>query len=277
VKPLELLWEPDGQPAFALPQALAELYPGSLGFSGQTLYANFVQTIDGVVALPSLPQSNKLIADEDEADRFVMGLLRACADAVLVGSGTMQASRSSTWSADRAFPAAADAFADLRRRLGKTDRPEVAFLTASGRIDVEHPALEQGAVVLTTPGGAMTLAGRLPQASEAIVVNEGDLVDLRAAVQLLRARGHEQILSEGGPTVFGLLLEAGLVDELFLTVSPLLAGRSALSERLGLIEGVHFLPDTRIAGELAGVRRHGGHLFLRYQLSKTDSTRLSCR
>jgi riboflavin biosynthesis pyrimidine reductase len=267
VKPLELLWESGGQAAFELPDALAGLYPGSLGFSGPTLYVNFVETIDGVVALPSLPQSNKLIADDDEADRFVMGLLRACADAVLVGAGTMQASRSSTWSAARAFPAAADAFAELRRRLGKTGRPEVAFLTASGRIDVEHPALEQGAVVLTTPGGALTLAGRLPGASEAIVVNEGDLVDLRAAVELLHARGHEQILSEGGPTVFGLLLEAGLVDELFLTVSPLLAGRSALAERLGLVEGVQFLPETRLVGELGGVRRHGGHLFLRYRLS----------
>ena len=196
-----------------------------------------------------------------------MGLLRACADAVLVGAGTMQASRSATWSAERAYPPAADAFAELRVRLGKTARPEVAFLTASGRIDVEHPALEAGAVVLTTPGGAQTLEGRLPEASDVVVVNEGDLVDVRAAVELLRARGHEQILSEGGPTVLGLLLEAGVVDELFVTVSPLLAGRSPLSERLGLVEGVHFLPERRVAGELIGVRRHGGHLFLRYRLA----------
>jgi hypothetical protein len=52
-----------------------------------------------------------------------------------------------------------------------------------------------------------------------------------------------------------------------VTVSPLLAGRSSLSERLGLIEGLHFLPETRLAASLAGVRRHEGHLFLRYQLS----------
>jgi riboflavin biosynthesis pyrimidine reductase len=274
VKQLDLLWEPEGEPTYELPAALAELYPGSIGFAGPTLFANFVETVDGIVALPSLPQSNKLIADGSEADRLVMGLLRACADVVLVGAGTMQASRSATWSAEKAFPPAADAFAELRRRLGKTERPEVAFLTASGRIDVEHPALEAGALVLTTPGGAATLEGRLAEPSQAVVVNEGDLVDVRAAIDLLRARGHDQILSEGGPTVFGLLLEAGVVDELFVTVSPLLAGRSPLSARLGLIEGVHFLPDTRIAGRLAGVRRHGGHLFLRYRLSETDSPRL---
>jgi riboflavin biosynthesis pyrimidine reductase len=264
---VELLWEPEGLPAFDLPAELATLYPGSLGFEGPALFVNFVETIDGIVALPSLPQSNKLIADDSEADRFVMGLLRACADVVVVGAGTMQASRSATWSAERAFPQAAEACAELRRRLGKSERPEVAFLTASGRIDVEHPALETGAIVLTTPGGAQTLEGRLPESSEAIVVNEGDLVDVAVAVELLRARGHEQILSEGGPTVFGLLLEAGVVDELYVTMSPLLAGRSSLSERLGLIEGLHFLPETRLAASLAGVRRHEGHLFLRYQLS----------
>lgn len=267
MRPVELLWEPEGLPAYDLPDELAALYEGSLGFDGPALFVNFVETIDGIVALPSLPQSNKLIADDSEPDRFVMGLLRACADVVVVGAGTMQASRSSTWSAERAYPPAAEAFAELRRRLGKGERPEVAFLTASGRLDVEHPALEAGATVLTTPAGARALEGRLPGVSEAIVVNDGELVDLAAAVELLRSRGHEQILSEGGPTVFGLLLEAEVVDELFLTVSPLLAGRSPLSQRLGLIEGLHFLPDTRVAADLEGIRRHGEHLFLRYRVS----------
>ena len=50
-------------------------------------------------------------------------------------------------------------------------------------------------------------------------------------------------------------------------MSPLLAGRSPLSERLGLIEGLHFLPDRRLGARLAGVRRHDEHLFLRYRLS----------
>jgi riboflavin biosynthesis pyrimidine reductase len=265
VNPLELLWEPE-LPSFELPDELASVYPGSFGFGGPTLFVNFVETIDGIVALPSIPQSNKLVADESEPDRFVMGLLRAVADVVVVGAGTMQASRSSTWSAERAYPPAGDAFLELRRRLGKPPRPQVAFLTASGRIDIEHPALEAGALVLTTPGGALLLEGRLPEASEAVVVNEGDLVDLKQAVELLRSRGHELILSEGGPTVFGLLLEAGVVDELFVTVSPLLAGRSGISERLALVEGRDFLPDTRVAARLAGVRRHEHHLFLRYVL-----------
>jgi riboflavin biosynthesis pyrimidine reductase len=224
-----------------------------------------VRVADGVVALPAIPQSNKIVADESEADRFVMGLLRAVADCVVVGAGTMQASRSSTWAAEKAYPPAAHAFAELRRRLGKPARPEVVFLTASGRIDVEHPALAEGALVLTTPGGATTLEGRLPETSEALVVNDGELVDVAQAVALLHARGHEHILSEGGPTILGLLLEADVVDELFLTVSPLLAGRGGIGERLGLVEGTEFLPETRLAWDLNGVRKHGAHLFLRYR------------
>jgi hypothetical protein len=56
------------------------------------------------------------------------------------------------------------------------------------------------------------------------------------------------------------------VDELFLTVSPLLAGRSGLSERLGLVEAAELLPEHTEQARLLGVRRDGAHLFLRYGL-----------
>jgi riboflavin biosynthesis pyrimidine reductase len=94
-------------------------------------------------------------------------------------------------------------------------------------------------------------------------VNEGDLVDLGAAIGLLRDRGCEVVLSEAGPSMFGSLLASRLLDELFLTVSSVLAGRAATA-RLGLVEGVELVPQTRIAGRLRSVRTHGSHLFLRY-------------
>jgi len=72
---LELLYEAAGLPAFALPEALAERYPGSLGFPEEWLYVNFVETIDGVVAVPALPRSSRVIADENEDDLLVMALL----------------------------------------------------------------------------------------------------------------------------------------------------------------------------------------------------------
>ena len=66
-------------------------------------------------------------------------------------------------------------------------------------------------------------------------------------------------------SVLGSLVASGLVDELFLTVSPILAGRAA-TERFGLVEGVELVPQTRVAGRLRSVRTHGSHLFLRYGL-----------
>ena len=224
-----------------------------------------MQTIDGVVSIPEVARSNALIAGESEADRFVMGLLRASADVVLVGSGTMLASPEGTWLPERVYPPAADAFAELRRRRRRPEQPTVACVTAGGSFDPNHPALERHAVVLTTTDAAAGLRTKVPRSSEVIAVNDGDSVDLRLAVARLRERGHSAILSEGGPTLFGLLLASGLVDELFLTISPLVAGRGALP-RLSLVEGVELLPDATVVARLLSARRHEHHLFLRYGL-----------
>ena len=194
-----------------------------------------------------------------------MGLLRACADCVVVGSGTMLASPKGTWRADKAYPPAGDALLELRRRLGKPERPRVAVVTAGGSIDVTHPALAENAVVLTTEAAAPDLRASLP-GSEVVAVNAGDAVDAGAAVDALHERGHSLVLSEGGPTLFGALLAAGRLDELFLTVSPVLAGRAPGDVRLSLLEGLPLLPDVRAAAELRSIRRHDDHLFLRYGL-----------
>lgn len=217
--PLELLYESAGLPAFALPHELAALYPGTFGLPEDALYVNFVETIDGVVALPGVPRSNRVISDDSEADVFVMALLRACADAVLVGSGTARAHPNNKWTAEAAFPARASDFAELRAHLGMRPQPEI------------------------------------------VVPSRRD--DLASVIAELRARGCRRILCEGGPTLFGALLADKLVDEVFLTLSPLLAGRG-----LSLVEGVDLLPDVRVAGTLAGVRRHGSHLFLRYLFAR---------
>jgi riboflavin biosynthesis pyrimidine reductase len=104
----------------------------------------------------------------------------------------------------------------------------------------------------------------VPAATDVIAVNGGDWVDPAGAIAALRARGHRHVLSEGGPTLFASFIAAGQIDELFLTVSPLLAGRSG-EPRLSLAEGAELLPDVRIAGDLASIRRHGSHLFLQYR------------
>jgi len=264
--PLQLLDERPGLPQLDLPAELSRLYGGGLGFARPCVFANFVETIDGVVSMPDVERSNAIISDESEADRFVMGLLRAVADVVVVGTATMLASAKGTWRADRVYPPAADAFGELRRRLGKSEQPAVAVVTAGGSFDPTHPVLEAGAVVLTTERAAAGIRASVPSATDVVAVNEGDRVDPRGAVDALRARGHELVLSEGGPTLFTSFVTAGLVDELFLTVSPLLAGRAG-GPRLSLADGAELLPGMRVEGELESIRRHESHLFLRYRLT----------
>jgi riboflavin biosynthesis pyrimidine reductase len=257
---IELLWEEAGLSDRPLPEGLRSLYGGGLGFDGPRLFANFVETIDGVVAIPELEKSNALVADESDDDRFVMGLLRACADAVLIGAGTLLASPRGTWRPERVYPRAADGFVALREEWGMAERPAVAVVSTGASLDPNHPVLKE-AVLLTTAAGAEALGGVLP---DVVAVNDGDWVDLRAAVAVLRERGHERVLSEAGPHVFGSLLANALVDELFLTVSPVLAGRIVDARRFALVEGVELLPGVRRSLRLVSVRRGGNHLFLRY-------------
>lgn len=266
---LEVLYEPGALPAFDLPAGLASAYGGTLGFGEHRVYANFVSTIDGVVAIPSVRLSNKVIAGDNAADRFVMGLLRACADALVIGSGTLSASPRSVWTPAQAYPDEAAAFAELRRRIGRTGDPEVVVLSASGLVDHNHPAFEAGALIVTTTGGSARLASRLPAAAKVLPLGAGPELEAAAIVEALHARGHRLILSEGGPHAVGPFLASGLVDELFLTVSPLLAGRSVRDPRLALVEGVDLVSGGLPEARLLGVRRDGAHLFLRYQLMPT--------
>ena len=264
LEPFAVLNEEPGH-ELALPAELGRLYGGNLVLPECCIYANFVATIDGVVAIPSLPRSNELIGGGSDADRFVMGMLRAAADLVLIGSGTLRASPRGRWRPETVYPPAVDGFAALRRALGHDPRPRVAIVTAAGSIPSDHPVLHDGAIVLTTDSGAARLAGRLPDEAELAVLPGGAEVDVRAAVELLRRRGHRRILSEAGPHLFGSLVGADLVDELFLTVSPRLAGRLP-GGAYGLVEDTALLPKRTEEAVLRSVRLHGSHLFVQYAL-----------
>jgi len=272
-EPLQVLYEADNVTNGMLPEPLPSWYGGSLRFPTPRLVANFVSSLDGVVALPGLTQSNKLISAGNEADRFVMGLLRAFADVVLIGSGTLRGSPTTVWTAPHAYPPGGQAFGKLRQRQGQPAAPELAIMTGSGAIDVHHPGIQAGSVVLTTRQGASALGDRLPASCDLVVLPGTAQVDPTAAVNALTARGHQLILSEAGPTVFGALLDAGLVDELFYTLSPRLAGRSPRSPRPGLVEGAELLPAVRCDSRLASVRRHRDHLLLRYILDAETEAR----
>ncbi|MEU6331806.1 dihydrofolate reductase family protein [Streptomyces sp. NPDC047049] len=264
LEPLELLYEEAGQPRFGLPAKLGTAYGGDMGFTPPCVYANFVTSLDGVVALgPEYPSSGSAISGRASADRFVMGLLRACADAVLIGAGTLRATPGHQWTPDHVCPQAAPDFVELRRSLRRTTQPELVVVTASGDVPTEHPALQSGALVATTAEGARRLEGRLPPTCAILTaVSALRMSDVLAA---LHAQGHTTVLTEGGPHLIGHLLGEGLLDELFLTTSPVLAGRDGTS-RPGVVAGLELLPNRPTGADLISARRRDSYLFLRYRL-----------
>jgi len=251
-----------------LPAALLEPYGGGLGLPASSVYANFVTSVDGIVAIGDIPASSMVIGGRDEGDRFVMALLRAAADVVLVGAETFREHRG-PWAARATSPGAAEAFAELRRDEGRAADPTLAVVTASGRIEPKEGKARQDTLALTTRGGAKALERSSGGVTDLVVVGDGETLDGAGIVGALRARGFERILTEGGPTLMARLLDARVVEELFLSVSPVLAGGGRPpGERSTLSPGLELLPDRRVPGSLRSVKRRNSYLFLRFGLGE---------
>lgn len=265
----DVLVEEVGLPTLPLSAELTRIYGGELAFADECVYANFVATIDGVVAIPSVPSSNTLIAGDSDPDRFLMGLLRAVADAVLIGAGVLRTSPNGTWRAEKIYPPAADGYAELRVSLDLPDAPEIAILTGSGSIDPAHPVLAGRAIVLTSDDGAERLTGKVPDTATILSLGSETRFDGAKVADALRTRGHSRILCEAGPHTFGSLLAAGEVDELFLTTSPFLAGASGEGGRFRLVEDADLLPLVECRP--LAVRRHERHLFTRYAIGARET------
>jgi riboflavin biosynthesis pyrimidine reductase len=247
-----------------MPPDLTEIY-GGLGFADRVLYSNFVTSLDGVVTLGSEPSAGSTISGRNQADRFLMGLLRACADAVLLGAGTLRATPRHHWTPEHIYPALAASFARLRANLGRAESPRLVVFTSSGDIELSHPAVIAGATIVTTEAGARALHGRLPDSCDVLAIGESGEVGMVRAVSELRSRGYEVLLTEGGPHLMGELFERDLLDEAFITISPLVAGRDE-EARLGMVAGAELLPARQLWSKLLSARRSGDFLFLRYGL-----------
>ena len=169
--PLKAVWTLDRGKAFPLPAGLARLY-GRFSLpeagAGPCIFSNFVATLDGVVSLHTRGHANgQDISGCNEQDRLVMGLLRAVADVVVVGAGTLAADRQHVWTPEMICPALASDFGRLRKALGKSGPPLNVIVSGSGSLDLRLPVFSSGAVqvmVITSSAGAKRLAAQpLPQ------------------------------------------------------------------------------------------------------------------
>jgi riboflavin biosynthesis pyrimidine reductase len=200
---------------------------------------------------------------------MVMGLLRAVADAVVVGAGTLRSVPKHLWTAAHIYPALAAAYQSLRTALGKPEPPLNVVVTASGELDLERPVFQSGKVptlIATTTDGAQRLHGRaLPPSVQLADLQSSGPLSARAIVQAVGGiRPTEIVLVEGGPRLMGDFFAEQCLDELFLTLAPQVAGRDAARDRPGLVAGHTFAPERPLWGTLVSVKRAGSHLFLRY-------------
>lgn len=186
------------------------------------------------------------------ADKEVFSAIRAVADVILVAAGTARAERYGP-------PRTSAARREERAERGQAPYPRLALITRSLDLDpaaalfVEAPEPPLIYTVTGAPAGART---RLAAVAELVDMGSAD-VDLPAVVADLHARGARVVLAEGGPGLNGQLVAAGLVDELDLTLSPLLVGGS--SSRLA--HGPRERPE---AMDLAHLWHGDDLLFARY-------------
>ena len=162
----------------------------------------------------------------------------------------------------------------MRSEMGLAPQPTTVVVTARGNVDPTHPGLsapDVPVIVVTTRAGAARLAGlSLPANMSVEIAGEdgsgetGPHVSPQAVLDVVRAAGARLVLCEGGPHLFGDLLAAGLIDELFLTLAPQIIGRDDAARRFALVEGISFGAPGRWAS-LAAVHRAGDDLFLRYR------------
>ncbi len=276
MEPITTLFERAPQSTAAFPAELAALYDGGLTLTPPAqrplLIVNFVSTIDGVVsyALPGRSGGGE-IGGFNEADHFIMGLLRAHADAVLTGAGSLNADSGHVRTPGFIYPPAARLYADLRLRLGKTrPQPLTVVVSASGRVNLSEPNFHTPGVetlIITTDAGARRL--RADPNAQAVTHIRSLGKDMRLyAEDILDLLGFEfglrVVLNEGGPGILTSFFDDNCVDELFLTLTPQLAGRDAGHPRPSLINHYAFIPETAPWGELLSLKQAGNHLFLRY-------------
>jgi len=208
------------------------------------VFVNMIATVDGRAA-----RDGRSATIGGDADLELLLELRAVADAVLIGTGTLRA----------------EGYDRLIRRKERRERRIAAGLAEdplavilSRRFDVPwdaglFQAPDQPVLVYTSVD-----AGEPPDVPAPVEVVRLDVPDLSEMLADLRGRGVRALLSEGGPTMHGALHAAGAVDELFLTIDPLITG----DDEPSIVEGGR-LPDS-VELELLSVDRAGSELFLRY-------------
>jgi riboflavin biosynthesis pyrimidine reductase len=272
--PIQTLIESSGGPALSLPPQLAHLYGAFRMRSPRTgfhVFSNFVSTLDGIVSLQVRGHSGGGdISGFSTQDRLVMGLLRAVADVVIVGSGVLASDPRHVWTAQAICPELGSEYRKLEHNLGRHGPPLNVLVSASGKVNLRLPVFAGGivrALILTTATGLKRLLKqRVPSSVQILALpsRAGKISSLAMLEALDRLNAGKRVLVEGGPTLLAAFYKSRLLDEQFLTVAPQISGRHIDDRRLSLVMGETFAPRDPLWGKLVDARRGTRLLFLRY-------------
>ena len=174
---------------------------------------NFVSTLDGA-AFASDGLSGSL---GGPADTRVFALLRSLADVIMVGAGTARAEGYQPIKRE-------EIDAELRLRLGLKPIPPIAVVSLS--LDVPADLVAPGQIVITTEDAPHLRVEALRQQVDVIAAGHGKINWIQVKSQLA-ARGMNRVLCEGGPSLHGCLIAQDLVDELCLSIAPVMAAGTA--------------------------------------------------
>ncbi len=252
------------------------------------IYTNFVQSLDGITSLLGEYASGQYIS-QSRHDRWLMDLLRANADGLIMGMATLSEERRLRGPDSRGivFQVVEPTMHDLRTHLGK-GRERNIFVTRGENLDLSQFKVFDGdlvdAAIVTSPSGGERLRAQGTHPHLAIVTaGQGETLDLPAAIVKLRTDlGIEHLLCEGGPTLYGTLARADLIDEKFLTVSPIEVGQAvppnqprlpAEEKVVSLLRptvfgGPGLTKDTMSRWQWLSCRKAGDHQFNRYRRNR---------
>ena len=218
--------------------------------AGRHLRADFITALDGAISVGG--RSGGL---GSPGDRRVFRVLRALADVVLVGAGTA--------AAEGYRPVLPDsAVGRLRAALGRDPVMPVAVVSRQASLSPDDQLVTDAVaptLLVTCAAADPDRRAALAAAGVDVLISGDDDVDVGEALDQLAGRGLAQVDCEGGPALFGAALAAGVVDELDLSIAPLLVGGGP-----GLLPRA--VPGPRRA-ELRQVLEEDGVLFTRYTLA----------
>jgi riboflavin biosynthesis pyrimidine reductase len=255
-----------------LPEAFRLAYGGNWQFDAPLnrpyIYSNFVQSRDGRIsfAIPGQAGGGD-VSGFNLHDKWIMGLLRARADAVIVGDMTLKIEPEHIWTSEYICPLETS-FSELRSSFNLAPNPLQTFLSLEGEFDPRAPVFARAdlqVVIFTTARGRDNAKNLEGVAAKIDLPEVGvETVDLDKVMRVLH---HDYkvktLLCEGGPRVYGSFIAAQLMDEEFLTLSPIVIGQNTERSRPGLIEGVPFMPENAPHSIPISIKRAGDHLFLR--------------